>query len=63
MNKSTKYYSVKETANLLGVHWQTVHNAIGRGELRALKLGRGYRISERAIEDFVKGRTSGAKPK
>ena len=54
-----KYYSVTEVAKLLQVHWQSVHNFIKRGELEALKLGRGYRISQAAIDDFLARRTKG----
>lgn len=54
-----KFYSVKEVAALLHVHWQSVHNFIRRGELEALRLGRGYRISDKAIQSFLLKRTKG----
>lgn len=58
-DKSKKYYTVPEVAEKLEVHWQSVHNFIKRGELEALKLGRGYRISDQAIKTFLKRRTKG----
>ena len=57
--KPKKYYSVPEVAEKLEVHWQSVHNFIKRGELEALKLGRGYRISDEAIKTFLERRTKG----
>lgn len=56
-----KYLSVSEVAEQLQVHWQSVLNYIKRGELEAVKLGRGYRISEKAIEEFIKKRTTNRK--
>jgi excisionase family DNA binding protein len=53
-----KYLTVTEVAERLQVHWQSVLTYIKNGELEAVKLGRGYRISEQAIEEFVKKRTT-----
>ena len=56
MNK--KFYTVAEVAEILKVHWQSIHNYIKRGELEAVRLGRGYRISEQALNDFIKSKTT-----
>jgi excisionase family DNA binding protein len=48
-----KYLTVEQVAELLHVHWQSVLNYIKRGDLEALKLGRGYRISPAALDDFI----------
>lgn len=56
-------YTVEEAAKQLGVHWQTILNCIKRGELEAVKMGRGYRITQEAIEKFVESRTSHKKDK
>lgn len=53
-----KYLTVTEVAERLQVHWQSVLTYIKNGELEAVKLGRGYRISEQAIEEFIKKRTT-----
>lgn len=53
-----KHLSVTEVAERLQVHWQSVLNYIKSGELEAVKLGRGYRISEKAIEEFIQKRTT-----
>lgn len=43
-------YSIKEVANILNFHWQTVRNMILRGEIKATKIGRQWRISEKEIQ-------------
>lgn len=53
-----KYLTVTAVAERLQVHWQSVLTYIKNGELEAVKLGRGYRISEQAIEEFIKKRTT-----
>lgn len=51
------YYTVKEVAEQFGVHWQSILTYIKNGELEAVKIGRGYQISEMAMSDFIKRRT------
>jgi excisionase family DNA binding protein len=53
-----KYYTVQEVATLLQVHWQSVLNYIKAGQLKALKLGKGYRISQEALDSFIADRTT-----
>lgn len=53
-----EYMTVTEVAAYLQVHWQSVLNYIKRGELEAVKMGRGYRISQVAVEAFIKQRTT-----
>lgn len=52
------YYTVEELAEKLQVHWQTILNYIRSGELEAMKLGKGYRISDASFESFVKSRST-----
>jgi len=56
--KSNSFYTVEQVAKLLQVHWQTVLNYIKSGKLEAVKLGRGYRISQEALDRFIKQNTS-----
>jgi excisionase family DNA binding protein len=53
-------HTVEDVARLLGVHPETVRNWIKSGELRAIKLGgaAGYRISDSALQEFLKKRES-----
>lgn len=48
-----KYYTVDQVSKLLQIHWQSVLNYIKRGELDAVRIGRGYRISASALQCFV----------
>lgn len=52
--KNNKFLTVEQVAELLQVHWQTVLNYIKSGKLEAVKLGKGYRVPEKAINKFVK---------
>lgn len=52
------YYTVQEVADLLKLHWQSVLTYIKNGELEALKLGKGYRISQKALDAFISERTT-----
>ena len=48
------YYSVKEIAEKVSVHPNTVRNWIESGELKAYKLGRVLRIKKEDFEAFAK---------
>jgi excisionase family DNA binding protein len=48
------FYTVKQVAKILQVHWQTILNYIKAGKLKAVKLGKGYRIPKEALNDFIK---------
>lgn len=56
-----KYYTVQEVADLLKLHWQSVLTYIKNGELEAVKLGKGYRISQQALDIFIAKRTTKTK--
>ncbi|MGH7197075.1 MAG: helix-turn-helix domain-containing protein [Candidatus Saccharimonadales bacterium] len=56
-----KYYTVQEVADLLKLHWQSVLTYIKNGELEAVKLGKGYRISQQALDSFIAKRTTKTK--
>ena len=46
--------SYKETAEILGVHWQTVRNWVKSGKVKSVQLGRSIKISEEEIERVKK---------
>lgn len=48
-----KFYTVQEVADTLQIHWQSVLNYIKSGKLEAVKLGKGYRISEASLDEFI----------
>lgn len=53
-----KIYKVKEAAEILGMHPDTIREKIRRGELKAKNVATGkrpeYRITEKAIAEYVK---------
>ena len=53
-----EFYTVEELSEKLQVHWQTILNYIRSGELEAVKLGKGYRISKTAFDSFIKKRST-----
>ena len=56
-----EYYTVEELAEHLHVHWQTILNYIRSGELEAVRLGKGYRISKESFKKFIEKRSTGSK--
>jgi excisionase family DNA binding protein len=51
-----KLFTVEEVSEKLQVHWQTVLNYIKSGELRAVRIGRGYRIDPEDLQSFIEAR-------
>lgn len=51
---NNEFLTVEQIAKLLQVHWQTVLNYIKAGKLKAIKLGKGYRIEKRELDIFIK---------
>lgn len=47
--------TIRETANIFGVHWQTVRNWISEGKIKAVKINRTVRIPEEEIERLKRG--------
>jgi excisionase family DNA binding protein len=50
---NNEFLTVKQTAELLQVHWQTILNYIKSGKLKAVKLGKGYRVTKSALSEFI----------
>ena len=49
-----KTYTVEEVAEILKVHKRTVLNEIHRENLRGKKVGNKYRITEKALNEYMK---------
>lgn len=49
----TKFYTIREVAKILRVNERTVLNEIDRGELRATRVGRQWRVSQEALDDYI----------
>lgn len=48
-------YTTKEVAEIFKWHEETVRRKIASGEIKAVKLGKAYRISEEEIERLKRG--------
>lgn len=48
-----KIFTTKEAAEILGLTYQGTTALIRRGELKAKRIGRGYRISESGLKEFM----------
>ena len=52
-----KFFTLEQVAKLLKVHRTFVSRLISEGKLKAIKIGRSYRISEGGLFEFLKGKT------
>lgn len=48
-------YTTKEVAKKLQVSYRTVLNLIDRGELKAKKVGKAWRVTENQLRDYLEG--------
>ena len=44
MGKDKEFYSIEDIANLFGISWRTVQRYIKDGKIKAIKIGRQWRI-------------------
>lgn len=51
---SNTYISAKEFAEIIGVHYITVLEAVKKGEIRSIKVGRKFRIPKTELERWHK---------
>ena len=54
---------LSEAARELGVHYQTAYRWVREGALRAVKVGKSYRVQRRDLDQFVQRRESGTAPR
>jgi MerR family transcriptional regulator, light-induced transcriptional regulator len=54
---------LSEAARELGVHYQTAYRWVREGALRAVKVGKSYRVRRRDLDRFVQRRESGTAPR
>jgi len=48
--------SLKEVAEKLGMHYNTIYKYVRAGELKAIKFKKVYRIEEQELEKFIKSK-------
>lgn len=51
-----RFATVSEVAALLRVSRMTVYRLIKQGDLPAIRVGRGYRVRESDIDDYLRAR-------
>ncbi|WP_168566922.1 helix-turn-helix domain-containing protein [Crateriforma spongiae] len=61
------FYTVQEVADILRIHKESARSLIARGEIEGMAIGRGkqrrkWRVSEAALEDFIRRRTEQSQP-
>ena len=52
MTTPIKYYTLKETAEILGVHTRTAQRYLLSGKLKGARFGKAWKISETDIHAF-----------
>ncbi|GHE89865.1 MerR family transcriptional regulator [Amycolatopsis deserti] len=57
-----KLYSVDQVASMLGLHVRTVRGYVREGRLKAVRIGKQYRIAQKDLEAFT-GRAASAPPR
>lgn len=53
-----KVYTLEEVVTILQVTKRTVYNYIKSGKLKAVKMGKYWRVSHEDLQDFVKKGTN-----
>jgi excisionase family DNA binding protein len=49
-----RFLTVAEVANLMRVSKMTVYRLVHSGELTAVRVGRSYRVPEKAVHDYLR---------
>ena len=51
--KEKKFYTAKELAEMLSLNVMTIYRKIDKGELKAYKIGKEFRIEKAEFERFM----------
>lgn len=54
----TKLLEIHEIQQLLGIGRNKVYNLIRSGEIAAFKIGREWKVTENAIDEYIKKQSS-----
>lgn len=55
-----KVYSIEEVAEILQVTRRTVYNYLKTGALKGAKIGKYWRITNKALDEFLEEGTTGS---
>ena len=50
-----RFLTVAEVASIMRVSKMTVYRLVHSGELTSVRVGRSYRVPERAVHDYLRG--------
>jgi excisionase family DNA binding protein len=50
-----RFLTVQEVAQLMRVSKMTVYRLVHSGELASVRVGRSFRVPERAVHDYLRG--------
>lgn len=53
MANNMKIYSIEELVEMLQVTRRTIYNYIRSGSLKAVKMGKYWRVTEKQLEEFL----------
>ncbi|MBA7574672.1 hypothetical protein ES708_16484 [subsurface metagenome] len=48
--------TIREVAEKLNLHYNTIYHYVRSGELKAIKFDKVYRIREQELEKFIRGK-------
>lgn len=60
MAKDMRVYTLDEVADIVGLTRRTLYTYVKTKQLKAVKIGRGWRVTEKALKDFVENGTKRA---
>ena len=49
----TKVYTLEELTSILKVTRRSIYNYVKAGQLKAVKIGREWRVTQKALDDFL----------
>jgi excisionase family DNA binding protein len=55
--RNVKYLTVEEVSQVLRLTCLTIYDYIRQGQLKAIRLGRNYRIEEESLKQFIENHT------
>jgi excisionase family DNA binding protein len=58
MTEPKRFWTVHEIASRLRVSPMTIYRAVAAEELHALRIGRSIRITERALDEYLRAATT-----
>ena len=53
-----EFLTVEEVSEQLKIHWQTTLNYIKSGQLKAAKIGKGYKINKNDLMAFIEKKSN-----